>query len=613
MEFDKDYIIGIDLGTSNCALTYLKGDSREDLNTLSIPQLESPGLVKKQTTLPSAVYIPHENEAELSDLKLPWEEEGNPTHSLGYWARSKGSLSPTRLITSAKSWLCNPHIDRTKPVLPWQSDVEKGQLSPLEVSKLLLSHLSAALCHQEDISLGSKSEVVLTVPASFDEVARRLTYQAAKDANLGEVILLEEPQAAFYAWISANESSWREKVAPGDVVLVCDVGGGTTDFSLIAVTEVDGSLELERISVGNHLLLGGDNMDLALAYTIKANLEQQGQKIDNWQMLSLIHSTREAKEVLLSNPHTESIPISIASRGSSLFAKTISAHLDRPMLERVLLDGFFPESSIDDLPKKARLSGLQEFGLDYETDAGITKHLAQFLKNSLENVLSQESLKEKLSSQLDSENGCIMPTAVLFNGGVFKSPFLRERVQTILQKWNGGNELKVLSSDQLDLACSVGASYYGKIRNEGKGLRIRSGTAHSYYLGIEGSMPAVPGITPPINGLCVVPQGTEEGTNIELKNKPFGLVTGEPTCFRFFSSNTRAGDSVGELITDADSNLIESSELTLTVPPLEEGKKEVIPVTFDARVTEVGTLQLSMCHTQSDKRWDLEFNVRLEY
>ena len=330
---------------------------------------------------------------------------------------------PDRLVTSAKSWLSNPHIDPKQRTLPWRSDSAEEKLSPFEVSRRYLQHLKDAFLHavhaqgrQWDLGDG---QIVVTVPASFDEVARSLTAEAAEAAGLGNVTLLEEPQAAFYAWTARAGRQWRDAVAPGDIILVCDVGGGTADFSLIAVTDVGGNLELERISVGEHILLGGDNMDLALAYTLQARLEAEGKSLDAWQFLALVHAASRAKITLFEDTSLAEAPIAVPSRGSSLFAKTIATALDRASLSQVILDGFFAQTALDDLPREARRTGLQEFGLPYASDPVISKHLARFLTRSLQNVKASDKLAALVGPRAGGQ--ALMPTAVLFNGGVFKA------------------------------------------------------------------------------------------------------------------------------------------------------------------------------------------------
>ena len=608
------FSLGIDLGTSNSAvaLTDLESDRTE---LVEITQVLGPNRVGEKPILPSALYIPHPDEFPRDAFPLPWSNGAGDGPIVGTFARDHGALVPDRLVTSAKSWLSNPHIDPRRPMLPWKSEVGE-KLSAFECSRRYLEHLrEGVLCaerrQQREWDL-SQGQIVLTVPASFDEVARNLTAEAAEAAGLGKVILLEEPLAAFYAWTAQAGKEWRGQVGPGDIVLVCDVGGGTADFSLIAVTEKGGSLELERISVGEHILLGGDNMDMALAYALKGKLEAGGTAIDAWQFLTLVHAAAKAKIALFENAAIDEAPIAVPSRGSRLIAGTVSATLDRATLTQVILDGFFPLTDVTDLPKEMRRSGLQEFGLPYAFDPAVSKHLARFLARSLANVRASETLGG-LVGALDRSSDVLMPTAVLFNGGVFKAAPIRERVLDLLVAWNGGRAVRELEGFQPDLAVAKGASFYGRNRATGKGIRIRAGAARSYYIGLETSMPAVPGFTPPVKALCVVPQGMEEGSELLIEGQEFGLVTGEPAEFRFFSSEVRSGDAAGQILPDAERELEETSLLEINLPPVDGFPAgQAVPVQINPVVTELGNLELWMKHTNSDRRWKVEFQVRTE-
>jgi hypothetical protein len=460
----------------------------------------------------------------------------------------------------------------------------------------------------------TEGQVVLTVPASFDEVARNLTAEAADAAGFGKAILLEEPQAAFYAWTAQAGSDWRNQVTPGDIVLVCDVGGGTADFSLMVITERDGDLEIERISVGEHILLGGDNMDLALAYTLRAQLEANGTSIDSWQFLALTHAVSIAKVSLFTDPSLEQASIAVPSRGSSLLAKTVSTKLDCPTLEKVILDGFFPSTVVIDLPQESKRAGLQEFGLPYASDPIVSKHLARFLTRSLKNVRASDALLALVESKPEAIEGeYLKPTAVLFNGGVFNAALIRKRVLDLLASWNNFNPVRELEGFQPDLAVAKGAAIYGRNRATGKGIRIKAGTARSYYIGLESSMPAIPGFKPPIKALCVVPQGMEEGSELLIDGQEFGLMTGQPADFRFFVSEVRSGDVPGQIIPDAERELEETARIEVTLPPIKEFPEgQAVPVVINPIVTELGNLELWMKHTGSDRRWKVEFKVRTE-
>ena len=622
----KKYILGIDLGTSNSCLSLCEVEGAR-ARGIDVTQILAPGVIGEKPLLPSALYIPATGEYAEGSFILPWDDGESADCVVGTFARERAALVPDRLVTSAKSWLCNPHVDRRASILPWQSDLAEAKVSPLEASRRYLAHMRKAAAHylaqQDGGATLDDCHVVLTVPASFDEIARSLTHEAASAAGLGEVTLLEEPQAAFYAWIAHSEmdstaTHWTEQVAAGDLVLVFDIGGGTTDFSLIAVAESpDGlskNLELHRIAVGEHILLGGDNMDLALAYALKGKIEADGHELDPWQFLALVHATRSAKEKLLSDDTIAQVPIAVPSRGSSLFAKTLATELLRHELVSILLDGYFPLTTVGDLPAQRKSVGLQEYGLDYATEPAVSKHLARFLRRALENVRSDAELAALLRTPSDLEqSGILRPTAILFNGGVFEAEGFRRRIVELLASWLGPDaKLKELKSAGLDIAVSRGAAYYGAVRASGKGIKIQAGTSRSYYLGLESPMPAVPGYVPPVKGICIVPQGTMEGTDLELPGREFGLVTGEAVQFRFFNSEIRAGDRIGTLVENAPKSLDELSGLTLTLPPLEGDSGQVVPVTLHPRVTEVGTLELWMQHTQSNRRWKLEFNLRAD-
>jgi len=610
------FSLGVDLGTSNSAVAV---DDFEGGRTavVEITQLLGPNQIGEKPTLPSALYIPHPEEFPEEALRLPWSKVSSSA-IVGHFARDHGALVPDRLITSAKSWLSNFHVDPKKPVLPWKSDIKEQKLSAFDCSRRYLEHMKEGFLYAERAQGHawnlSEGQVVLTVPASFDEVARNLTAAAAEAAGFGKVVLLEEPQAAFYAWTAQAGSDWRNQVTRGDVVLVCDVGGGTADFSLIAINEKEGNLEVERISVGEHILLGGDNMDLALAYALQAQLEAAGRSIDSWQFLSLIHGARNAKVNLLTNLSIEQTPIAIPSRGSSLFAKTISTKLERAMVEQVILDGFFPLTKVTDLPRESRSAALQEFGLPYALDPVVSKHLARFLTRSLINVKSSPALTSLVQSRPEALEGqYFKPTAVLFNGGVFNAAPIRKRVLDLLALWNNGSPVRELEGYQPDLAVAKGAALYGRNRATGQGIRIKAGTARSYYIGLESSMPAIPGFKPPIKAICVVPQGMEEGSELLIDEREFGLVTGQPADFRFFASEVRSGDAPGQIIPNAERELEETARIEVTLPAVEgfpEG--QAIPVLINPIVTELGNLELWMKHTGSDRRWKVEFQVRME-
>jgi molecular chaperone DnaK (HSP70) len=607
------FSLGIDLGTSNSAIAIADLESGQT-RIIDIAQTLGPNQLGEMPTLASALYVPHREELPPNSFPLPWGDAGETT-IVGQFARDRGALVPDRLVTSAKSWLSNSHIDPKQRILPWRSDITEEKLSPLECSRRYLLHLRDAFLYAEraqgrdwDLSDG---EIVVTVPASFDEVARSLTAEAARAAGLGGVTLLEEPQAAFYAWTAQAGKAWRDFVAHGDIVLVCDVGGGTADFSLIAVTDVGGSLELERVSVGEHILLGGDNMDLALAYALNAQLEAAGKSLDSWQFLALVHAASKAKIILFEDAALAQAPIAVPSRGSSLLARTVATTLDRETLEQVVVDGFFSRTSIGDLPHESRTGALQEFGLPYASDPIVSKHIARFLSQSLQNVKASEKLSALVGARTGTE--ALIPTAVLFNGGVFKAAAIRARVLNLLAAWNEGKPVRELQGFEPDLAVARGAAIYGRHRATGKGIRIKAGAARSYYIGLETSMPAIPGYKPPLKALCVVPQGMQEGTELLIEGREFGLVTGRAAEFRFFSSAVRSGDTPGQILANAERDLEDTGLLEIAIPALGDVPAgQVVPVRINPVVTELGVLELWMKHTNSDRRWKVEFQVRTE-
>jgi len=590
--------IGIDLGTSNCAIARV-GDTGHPEN-LPITQAITASSEGEKSLLPSAIYLPAEGE-------FP---ESSSRQILGVFARERGALQPDRLIVSAKSWLCHPHADRRGKTLPWGSTTIDCKLSPLEASRDLLAHLLASLKNSHPNL--APTNPVITVPASFDEVARGLTLEAAQLAGIPEATLLEEPQAAFYAWLENQGADWRKQVQSGDLLLVCDVGGGTADFSLIAVTGKDGNLALERVAVGEHLLLGGDNMDLALAHDVSEKLAAAGSVLDDWQFLALVQSTRGAKESLLSDPSLKEVPIAIPTRSSRLIASTLSTTLTREQVDQIVLDGFLPLVAADEMPALRRAGGLRESGLPYAADAAISKHLARFLTRAKANITSSPQLLESVggSAKIDSAP-LLIPDAVLFNGGVFNASPLRARVLDQLSRW-ANRPIRELEGARPDHAVALGAAVYARLRATGQGLRIKSGTARSYYIGMESTGMAVPGRRPVTKALCVAPQGMEEGTSLEISDQEFLLYTGETSDFRFFQSEVRAGDQPGQILPDA-AELEESAKLQIEIPPPAGHQLgEEIPVHLQARITELGHLELHFLHKPTGERWKLEFNVRMQ-
>jgi hypothetical protein len=613
------YAIGIDLGTTHSAVSYFnleEGKPRGPAQSmLPIPQLTAPGTVEARTLLPSFLYLPSGQEFPQGSLGLPW----NPgTSSIaGEFARTHGAKVPTRLVSSAKSWLSHPGVDRHAALLPWQAPEEVQRVSPVEASTRYLRHLREAWDHtfarsrEEAGSAMAAQDVIITVPASFDAAARDLTLEAARAAGLENIILLEEPQAALYAWLEAQGETFRKKMRVGEVILVVDVGGGTTDFSLITVRDRAGDVELTRVAVGDHILLGGDNMDLALAHTLNQRLTAEGKKLDAWQFNALTYGCRMAKESLYGDPNLERAPIAIPGRGSSLIGGTLRTELAREDLNRVLTDGFFPPSPVTELPRVARRTGLAQMALPYAQDPAVTKHLAAFLTRQAQALASSPDSPVNVGGK-----SFIHPTAVLFNGGVFKAGPLKARVMEVLNTWltaDGGQPAQELAGADLDLSVARGAAYYGWVR-QGHGLRIRGGTARAYYVGVETAMPAVPGMEPPVKALCVAPFGMEEGTQADVPPQEFGLVTGEPTSFRFFASSVRRDDKVGSMVDEVvgSDEFEELAPIETTLPGTPAPFGDLTPVNLQAAVTEVGTLELRCLEKNGSGKWKLELNVRMK-
>ena len=597
------FSIGIDLGTTNCAMAYIDSHKEDGAaEVLNLPQIVQPGVYEDRKLLPSFLYLPQKGEFQNGAFKLPWGEE--QPFIVGEFAKTHGALVPTHLVSSAKSWLCHTAVNRRDKILPWKGNDESNKVSPLEASTLYLKHLVNSWNAQfeaidSDLKL-EKQEVVLTVPASFDADARDFTMEAAKEAGFKKISLLEEPQAAFYSWLEANKDTWREQVQEGDVILVIDVGGGTSDFTLIAVESDQGNLFLNRLAVGEHILLGGDNMDLALAYELSRQLAANNIKLDLAQMVALSHACRTAKEKLLGDKDLRSWPMTILGRGSKMISGTIKCELEKSILEKVLLEGFFPICGPDDQPALQSGYGFQEIGLPYAADAAITKHLANFF------VKHRKSIEQK-SSQGKDDKKTSGVNVVLFNGGVFKSTLLRQRILDNLESWSKG-PIKMLSHQDLDLSVAVGAASFG-IAKRSKGIRIRGGAPRTYYIGIESSAPAIPGFPRPIKALCVVPFGMEEGTKSDIPGHEFGLIIGQKVTFRFLSSSTRKNDALGTILVEWDDDVHEISPLQLTLENPEKNAT-MVPVYLHSKITDIGTLELWCIGKNSKQKWKLEFNVR---
>jgi molecular chaperone DnaK (HSP70) len=587
------YILGFDLGTTNSVLAYAPLDAdRPQVEVLPIPQLVAPGTIESRTMLPSFLYLASPAETSGGALDLPWA--AGRDFAVGEYARRQAAAVPDRTVGAAKSWLAYSRVDRRQPILPWDAPEAVPKISPVAASQRYLEHMVAAWEAAFPEAPVAEQHMVLTVPASFDASARELTREAALAAGLPEdLVLLEEPQSAVYAWLADRGEAWRRVLGLGDTLLVCDVGGGTTDLTLVSVAEEGGELVLRRMAVGNHLLVGGDNMDLTLAHFAAGRFGEKGVKLDPWQSVALWHSCRRAKEAVLAEKGAEEkYPIAVLGRGSRLIGGTISIDVDRAGVSQLLVDGFFPHCKLTDRPARRAVSGFRELGLPYETDTAITRHLAAFL-------------------QAHGRGQAVHPTHVLFNGGVFKADVLRERLLGVLGEWfaaEGAPEM--LAGHDLDHAVARGAAYYGWAKQRG-GLRIRGGTARAYYVGIETAGLAVPGAPRPLRALCVVPIGMEEGTEADVPSEQIGLVVGEPAQFRFFSSSTRKEDRPGDLLPAwTPEELQETDSLETALPPAEGIEEGYVPVHFHSRITELGVLELWCVSDTADGRWKLEFSVR---
>jgi molecular chaperone DnaK (HSP70) len=579
------FAIGIDLGTTNTAIGVVDlAHEGAAPSSFDLPQVVAAHECAPRALLPSFLYQPASSELPEGALALPWDNQR--AFCVGGFARDRAASVPGRVIASAKSWLCHPGVDRRAAILPFgaAADSDVPKLSPVDVQARLLTHLREAWDAAHADAPFASQRIVLTVPASFDAVARQLTEEAAARAGLTDIVLLEEPQAALYAWIAAWGDAWRKQVQPGDLLLVVDIGGGTTDFSLIEVKDDgQGNLTLERQAVGDHILLGGDNMDLALAYRVQQRLLDDGRSVDDWQLRALTHSCRAAKEAMLENDALAEQTVVIPGRGSKLIGGSITSTLSRAELEATVQDGFFPLVDAAARPAVPRRAGLQTLGLPYAHDAAITRHLAAFLAGR-------------------------KPAAVLFNGGVMRSAQLQKRVVDVVNTWLGDQQVRVLSGADLDLAVARGAASYARVRASNKGLRIKGGTARAYYVGIEKSELAVPGLPPRIDAVCIAPRGMEEGSEATI-DQELGLVVGEPAHFRFFASTKRESDAVGAVV-----DVARAGDALTEIAPIETTLAgtpgALVPVTLRSRVTEIGTLELFAVESTTSTKHKLEFQVR---
>src|SRR5580692_2696506 len=550
--------IGIDLGTTNSALAYVAEAAGlpdyPEIKVLQIPQYVAPAQIEPRRTLPSFLFL------------------GDQTY-VGAYAREQGALVPTKSVHSAKSWLSNPDVDRTAKILPWDAQEGGRVLSPVDVSTAILSNIRDAWNQAHPNAPLASQDVVLTVPASFDEEARELTVQAAHAAGIEKLTLVEEPAAAFYSWIANHLAQSQKSLFDGQLVLVCDVGGGTSDFTLIKVHRDGDRIEFTRTAVGKHLLLGGDNLDLTLAWLVESKL---GTQLSIRQRTALRRQCAAAKERMLADANLKSVEITVLGAGSSLVGGTLKTEITREEALELTLEGFLPFCGINDKPTEEKRSLFRELGLPYVSDPAVTRHLAAFL----------------------SANEDAKPDAVLFNGGFFIPDICQQRVADVMERWYGRRPA-ILENRDLDLAVSVGAAYYSYVKATGAGLLVRGGLPRSYYVGIGDN-----------EAVCLVPRGAEEGQTLELDTQDLHLVANRPVSFRLYSSLTRVDDPVGQLLGSA-----EASDLHLHAPlnaVIRFGKagERLVPVKLRAHLTEVGTLEVWADSKISEHHWRLQFELR---
>jgi hypothetical protein len=589
------YILGLDLGTTNSAMASL--DTEEPaarIRTFAVPQCVAVGQIEARETLPSFHYQPVAGEVAAGALRLPWHGR-DPGYTVGVFARDQGTLSPARLINSAKSWLCHPGVDRTADLLPWHGAADVERLSPVTVSSRYLQHYREAWDAQHPEHPLAEQDLVLTLPASFDEVARELTVRAAQQAGLKRVVLIEEPQAAFYAWIDKHAESWDRLVSPGQKILVCDIGGGTTDFTLIRVRRGDdGLVQFHRVAVGEHLILGGDNFDLALAHHLERKLRGDG-RLEPRQWSVLVRSCRQLKEVLLGERPPANYTLALPGAGSKLIGGGLQVPVTQAEVADVVLEGFFPFVPLDAKPSTSQ-SGFQEFGLPYAPDPAATKYLAAFLA-------AHRHAGDDGTETADHDPA--RPDLLLFNGGVFESPAIRQRIIDQLHLWFRGPSdnwsITVLDNERLDLAVARGAAYYGMVRR-GQGVRIAAGLARTYYLGVEDRDGP--------RALCLCPAGLEPGQEVDLTQRQFRLLVGQPIEFPLFVSSTRLTDKPGDLIPIEREQLRELPPIRTVLKAAKTTESAEITVIVKARLTEIGTLDLWCSEVGGRRSWKLLFDVR---
>ncbi len=618
MDFqDKKYIIGIDLGTTNSAVSYVDltkfadKDAAYSRKIFKIPQLTGSGEFSRLSVLPSFLYIPGEYDISKKALQHPWKKQKD--RFAGAFARDHGSKIPSRLVSSAKSWLCHAKADRQSKILPWGSGII-DKVSPVTATAEYLNHIKKAWNHaakDEDLFLENQF-IVITVPASFDETARELTLLAAKEAGFGtDITLLEEPLAAFYSWLVIHEHDWQNHVQADDLIFVCDVGGGTSDFTLITLKESkQGTPRFERLAVGDHLILGGDNIDLAIANHIESKFKtKQNLNPDKWK--TLCHKCRQAKEKILQKKEN-SVRITLKGQGKSLISGTLAADLEKDELEKILCFGFFPDVNPNENFKKNTGKAMAEFGLPYEQEPAITKHIISFL----------EKHRDDVKSTLGKDP---IPDLILFNGGSLKPDILQKRTCTAIKKWFDSKDIKspvILENPDFDLSVAMGAAYYGLVK-QGTGVKVGSGSPRSYYLGIsdeknaEDTQDANTGGIQEKNAveikknkaMCIVERGLDEGSRINFPDRKFEVLANQPVSFDIFSSSFRSGDKTGDII-EIDDSLSPMAPVHTIIRFGKKGEKKAVPVRIEPEYTEMGTLAMWCRSSVTNHRWKLQFQLR---
>jgi molecular chaperone DnaK (HSP70) len=600
----SQYVVSIDLGTTNTVLAYSEPGSAH-ISLFDIDQLVAPGEVGAGELLPSVRYHPAAGELADGDLQLPWSASdvaGLPQVVVGRLARKLGAQVPGRLVSSAKSWLSHPHVDRTAPILPWGAETDVAKVSPVAASASYLAHLRAAWNTRFPSQPLERQQIVLTIPASFDEGARALTLEAARMAGLSDLRLLEEPQAAFYDWLYRQRDTLAADLADTRLVLVCDVGGGTTDFSLIKVETVDGQPQISRIGVGNHLILGGDNMDLALAHLVETRMAAgdgaASGRLSASRLSQLAERCRAAKELLLAADAPERTTVTLLGSGSRLIGGSRSADLTREEVASLVVDGFFPLNESREPARRGR-AAIVEFGLPYASDAAVTRHLAGFLR--------QHAAAARAALGLAADDQTVpVPDTLLLNGGVFRADALARRLEATLANWRG-QPLRVLHNDNPDVAVARGGAAYA-LGQAGQAPLIGGGSPRSYFLLLDDA----PRSDQPRRAICILPRGSVENREILLADRTFALRLGRPVRFHLASSISEARTpQAGELVELQADDYIQLPPIATVLrdSSATDARREV-PVQLAATLSEVGTLDVHCVAIEGAQRWRLEFQLR---